>query len=116
MRTERNGEDEGRRADVDRWPDIPPVCFDPDPCRLLDLKLRTLQKARKLGTFPITPLPKLDKRWRYSRRDGSHSWNARRAAVGPRFGGARPEKKPRGLNRAAGGGAHRDIFDEHQRA
>jgi hypothetical protein len=54
---------------VNEWPEIPPVCFDADLCRILDLKLRTLKRRRKTGAFPIPALPSLDRRHRYSRAD-----------------------------------------------
>ena len=53
----------------DPWPEVPPVSFDADICRLLKLKLRTFQKLRKARAFSIPELPRLDKRHRYSRRD-----------------------------------------------
>jgi hypothetical protein len=70
------------------WPEIPPVCFDEDFCRIFDTSLRTVQKSRKAGTFPIPELlPRLDKRHRYSRRDviaflerEHQAWPARRRA------------------------------------
>ena len=55
---------------ADLRPEIPPVCFDDDLCRILDLKQRTLQKRRAQHIFPIPELlPRLDKRRRYGRAD-----------------------------------------------
>ncbi len=55
---------------ADTWPEIPPVSFDADLERIGLGKLRTIQKQRKAGTFPIPELlPRLDKRHRYSRAD-----------------------------------------------
>ena len=54
---------------MNEWPEIPPVCFDDDLCRILDLKPRTLKRRRKTGAFPIAELPSLDRRHRYSRSD-----------------------------------------------
>lgn len=51
------------------WGDIPAVCFDEDITLVLKVRLRTLQKIRRAGAFPIPELPRLDKRHRYSRRD-----------------------------------------------
>lgn len=69
------------------WPEIPPVCFDEDLERIFKWKLRTMQKSRAAGTFPIPELPRLDKRHRYSRRDviallerEHQPWSARRRA------------------------------------
>ena len=55
---------------VAEWPEIPPVCYDPDLMRIFGWKQRTIQKRRAAGAFPIPELlPQVDKRHMYSRAD-----------------------------------------------
>lgn len=56
-------------ASEDRWPQIPAVCLDEDICRIFHVSLTTLKRRRRHGTFPVPPLPSLDRRHRYSRQD-----------------------------------------------
>lgn len=49
--------------------DRPAVLFDADICRELQISLRTLKRRRRLNTFPLPELPKLDRKHRYARRD-----------------------------------------------
>jgi hypothetical protein len=49
--------------------ELPAVLYDADLCALLEISLRTLKRHRRLNIFPISELPRLDRRHRYSRRD-----------------------------------------------
>lgn len=46
---------------------LPLILFDADLCALFSISRTTLRKLRRLGAFPIAPMPALDKRARYSR-------------------------------------------------
>lgn len=45
------------------------VLFDADICKELRISVRTLNRLRRGGAFPIPELSSLDKRHRYSRLD-----------------------------------------------
>lgn len=46
---------------------LPVILYDGDICDVFGISRTTLRKLRRHGAFPVTPMPALDKRTRYSR-------------------------------------------------